>query len=92
MILPTEYIANSIETYNYQNTTRTQVIYWVVLAVVTIALVSLPFIYVDISVSGNGVIRPEGEKTEVKSPVTEIVDKVFVREGQSVHKGDIILT
>ena len=33
MLLPNEWIENSIETYIYQHTTKSQVIYWVVLAI-----------------------------------------------------------
>jgi hypothetical protein len=32
MLLPNEWIENSIETYIYQHTTKSQIIYWVVLA------------------------------------------------------------
>ena len=91
MLLPNEFIENSIETYIYKHTTTSQKIYWVVLAAVTVALASLPFIYVDISVQGLGIIRPVAEKTEIKSPVTELVDSVYVREGEQVKKGDILL-
>ena len=91
MLLPNEFIENSIETYIYRYTTSSQRIYWIVLAAVAITLVSLPFIYVDISVQGGGVIRPVAEKTEIKSPVNEIVDSVYVKEGDQVQKGDIIL-
>lgn len=90
-LLPNEWIENSIETYIYQHTTKSQVIYWVVLAAVTAALIALPFIYVDISVQGSGVIRPVTEKTEIKAAITELVDSVYVREGQQVNKGDILL-
>ena len=90
-LLPNEWIENSIEVYNYQHTTKSQAIYWVVLAAVTAALISLPFIYIDISVQGSGVIRPVTEKTEIKAAVTELVDSVYVREGQQVNKGDILL-
>ena len=90
-LLPNEWIENSIEVYNYQHTTKSQAIYWVVLAAVTAALISLPFIYIDISVQGSGVIRPITEKTEIKAAVTELVDSVYVREGQQVNKGDILL-
>ncbi len=62
MLLPNEWIENSIETYIYQHTTKSQVIYWVVLLAVTVTLVALPFIYVDISVQGSGVVRPVAEK------------------------------
>lgn len=91
MILPEEWIENSIETYIYQRTTKSQIIYWVVLLAITAAFVALPFIYVDISVKGNGVIRPLAEKAEIISPLTEMVDSVYVREGDKVKKGDIIL-
>ena len=90
-LLPNEWIENSIEAYNYQHTTKSQAIYWVVLAAVTAALISLPFIYIDISVKGGGVIRPVTEKTEIKAAITELVDSVYVREGQQVNKGDILL-
>ena len=48
MLLPNEWIENSIETYIYQHTTKSQIIYWIVLFAVTVTLVALPFIYVDI--------------------------------------------
>lgn len=91
MILPHEYIKNSIETYIYQHPTHSQKIYWVVLLAITVTLVSLPFIYVDISVQGNGVVRPIAEKTEITASITELVDSVFVHEGAKVKRGDVIL-
>lgn len=91
MLLPNEFIENCIETYIYKHTTKSQKIYWVVLLAVTVALVSLPFIYVDISVQGNGVVRPVTEKTEIKASITELVDSVYVHEGNQVNKGDILL-
>lgn len=91
MLLPNEWIENSIEAYIYQHTTKSQKIYWVVLAAIILTFISLPFIYVDISVQGGGVIRPVAEKTEIKAPITELVDSVYVREGATVNKGDVIL-
>lgn len=91
MLLPNEWIENSIETYIYQHTTKSQVIYWVVLAAITATIIALPFVYVDISVQGGGVVRPVTEKTEIKAAITEYVDSIFVREGQQVNKGDVLL-
>ena len=91
MLLPSEFIENSIETYTYNHSTTSQKIYWVVLLAITLALISLPFIYVDISIQGNGIIRPIVEKTEIKAPVTELVDSVYAYEGKKLKKGDIIL-
>lgn len=91
MLLPNEWIENSIETYIYHHTTKSQIIYWVVLGAITISLIALPFIYVDISIQGSGIVRPVTEKTEIKSAVTEYIDSVFVREGEKVNRGDILL-
>nr|WP_302829612.1 HlyD family efflux transporter periplasmic adaptor subunit [uncultured Bacteroides sp.] len=91
MLLPNEWIENSIETYIYQHTTKSQIIYWVVLLAITATIIALPFIYVDISVQGSGIVRPVAEKAEITSAITEIVDSVYVREGEQVNKGDIIL-
>ena len=60
-------------------------------AAVAAAIIALPFIYVDISVQGSGVVRPVTEKTEIKSAITELVDSVYVREGDRVNKGDVLL-
>ncbi len=92
MLLPNEWIENSIETYIYQHTTKSQIIYWIVLATITATLIALPFIYVDISVQGSGIVRPVTEKTELKSSVNEFIDSVYVHEGDFVKKGDIILS
>ena len=91
MILPPEWIENSIETYIYQRTTKSQVIYWVVLVSIVLAFVLLPFIYVDISIQSNGVIRPAIEKTDIKATISGIINEVYVREGQEVKKVDILL-
>lgn len=91
MLLPNEWIENSLETYIYQHTTKSQIIYWVVLFAITVTMVALPFIYVDISVQGSGVVRPVTEKTEIKSAITELVDSIYVREGEQVNKGDVLL-
>ena len=44
MLLSNEWIENSIETYIYQHTTKSQIIYWIVLAAVTAAMIALPYL------------------------------------------------
>lgn len=90
-LLPNEWIENSIETYVYHHTTKSQIIYIVVLLAITAMIIALPFIYVDISIQGNGIIRPVTEKSQITSPVTELVDSVYVHEGDQVRKGEILL-
>ena len=91
MILPPDWIENSIETYIYQHTTKSQAIYWVVLATIVLAFILLPFVYVDISIQSNGVIRPAIEKTEIKTKKKKIVNEVYVYEGQKAKNKNILL-
>ena len=55
------------------------------------ALTSLPFIHTEISVRTSGITRPASERTEVKSVISGIIDTIFFKEGDTVHKGSVIL-
>lgn len=90
-ILPEEWIADSLENYLSKRHSKTNIIYIVVILSVAVFLILLPFIYVDISVEGSGEIRPWEERNTLSSPVTEIIDRVYVREGDFVKKGQPIL-
>ena len=91
MLLPDKWIENSIETYTYHHTTNTQIIYWIVLISISILIISLPFIYIDISIPSKGIVRPTIEKIEIKSTISEKVDSIYIKEGEKIHKGDTIL-
>lgn len=91
MILET-FSEDSADIYLYKHKVHTNIIYIVTLAAICICIALLPFLYVDITVSALGNIRPMDEKTTVTASMTEIVDSVYVREGQKLNKGDIILT
>lgn len=91
-LLPPEFIKHSMDVYIDKHTTKSQKIYWIVLAAILAAIISLPFIYVDVSVQDRGVIRPLAEKTELKAPVSEFVDSVYVKEGTFLSRGDTLLT
>ena len=83
---------NSADLYLFKHRVKTNVIYIITLAAIGATIVLLPFVYVDISVSSTGYIRPITEKTIVTASITEFVDSVYVKEGQTIQKGDIILT
>lgn len=91
-LLPADYIKNSMDAYIDKHTTKSQKIYWVVLAFILAAIVSLPFIYVDVSVQDRGIVRPLADKTELKAVISELVDSVYVKEGVQLYKGDTLLT
>ncbi len=87
MLLPNDWLENSIECYIYQYKTKSQKIYWVILAAVIITFISLPFIYVDISVQGGGIVRPVAEKTQLISPITELVLGLYQRRANRPERG-----
>ncbi|WP_029902840.1 HlyD family secretion protein [Prevotella sp. 10(H)] len=84
-------IDNSIESYLYKKTSTSHKIYIVTTIAILVVFIALPFIYIDVSTQSTGVIRPKGERTEIKASVSEFIDSVYVREGQSVKEGDILL-
>ncbi|MDR2805457.1 MAG: HlyD family secretion protein [Dysgonamonadaceae bacterium] len=90
--IPSEWIKNSMDVYLRQHPVSGRAIYLLVLFALVVALAALPFIYVDVSVQNAGIVRPVAEKTEIKSSITERVDSVYVKEGQTLNQGDTILT
>jgi len=80
-----------LEYFLHRNSTKSQRIYITVLATIVSVFVLLPIIHVNISVQGDGIIRPVSEKTEVKAIAYEIIAQVFVKENQFVVKGESIL-
>lgn len=90
-LLPTEWVSDSVDTYLYQKRPKRHVIYTVMLAAVSAAIISLPFVYVDITVQSSGFVRPNGEISVITAPMTETVERVSAKEGDKLRKGDEIL-
>lgn len=67
-------------------------VYYLVIVLVFLALGSLFFIHVTISVQAPGIIRPAQERTAIRSVVSGIVDSLYVKEGDRVEKEAPILT
>ena len=78
-------------TYNTEINRKQISIYWLVLSFLVASIASLPFIKLDISVKSPGIIRPVDEKTELRSSVSTVIDRIYFKEGDTVHKGDVII-
>jgi len=87
---PTSLIENTI---SYSSTIRWKYIsiYWIILISILISGIALPFIKLDISIKSVGIIRPIDEKTELKSSISTVIEKLNFKEGDTVQKGDIII-
>lgn len=90
-LLPSEWVSDSVDTYLYQKRPKRRIIYIVMLVVILAAVLSLPFVNVDITIQSNGFVRPNGEITVITAPITEMVERVSAKEGDRLQKGDEIL-
>lgn len=90
-IFPPEIVENSVEQHMANHSTRSQIIYVSVLAMVLATLISLPFIYVDVSVQSSGIVRPVIEKTVIKTPYSSWVQQVLVKDNESVTQGQPLI-
>ncbi len=92
MILPNDYINNSVETYHYSKRVKGQWLYLFLLAVCVLGFIALPFVRVDLTVNENGVIRSYADPAILKSVMTNQIHHVYVKEGDFVQEGDTLLT
>lgn len=70
---------------------RVQSIYGVLLAGVIALFVALPLVHVTVSVSSNGMIRPELEKQVLRARTAGFILHVHVENNQSVRVNDTLL-
>ena len=66
-------------------------IYWLILAGISGALASLPFIRVDVAVRAPGLVRPLTERTELKVGVSGRILEVPARDNDTVAEGQTLL-
>lgn len=90
-ILPAAVMQQSAYTWLPQIRVKSQVIYTTVLVAIVIALLSSIFVKVDVSVNVSGIVRPVIEKTDLRSLTGATIEKVLVKDGQSVKAGDVLL-
>ena len=70
---------------------KSQVIYTTVLGAIVVALLAAIFIRIDVSVNVSGIVRPVNEKTDLRSLTGARIEKVLVKEGESVKEGQVLL-
>lgn len=66
-------------------------LYWVALLMVILSIASLPFLHTTIAITSQGLIRPQSERTEMKTVIGGIIDTIYYHEGNAVTKGATIL-
>jgi HlyD family secretion protein len=90
-LIPFSISEYSLETYLINITTRSRIIYWVIIVTIIISIAILPFIYVDVSVQARGYFQSDIEKQVIFTPFQGKVIYTSVRNGVTVNKGDTLL-
>ena len=89
-LFPSDIIQSTVEAYLPKVAVRSQLIYTLILLSIFGILVSLPFVFIDISVQSNGIIRTVSEKTEIKLLISGTVKAVNVSENQNVRQNSTL--
>jgi HlyD family secretion protein len=90
-LFPSETLQDSTYTWLPTVKVKTQVIYTGSLIALVTAFAALPFIKVDVSANGAGLVRPVAEKNELHSLVSGTLEEILVTEGQHVEKGQLLM-
>lgn len=90
-LFPKEIIENSAEGHFIDHNVTSKAIYLSVLFFIVLALACLPFIFVDISVKSNGLIRPLTYKNIITAPVSGRVKAVYMEENTAVQENETVL-
>jgi HlyD family secretion protein len=89
-IFPKEVIGFSVESLLNKHSSKSNIIYKLLLLIIIAAVVSLPFIHVDVTLNGSGVVQSSKLQTTVISGITGKVLKKNVSLNQYVKVGDTL--
>ena len=90
-LIPFSISKYSLETYLISITTRSRIIYWIIIGMILFGFAILPFVYVDVSVQARGYFQSDIEKQVVYAPFQGKIIYTSIRNGGDVKKGDTLL-
>lgn len=90
-LFPPEILENTVECYHARISTRSKIIYGLILLMILFVFALLPLVYVDISSQSRGVIRSPYENTTIQSALYGEVISYRMLENKSIQKGDTLI-
>ncbi len=90
-IFPKEIIQNTVEVYRFRHKISSKIIYGLLTTCIIIICISLPFVFIDIYSSAQGIIKSKKEKNLLISLHSGRIANIFIQENQTVKKGDTII-
>ncbi|HLN20218.1 MAG TPA: HlyD family efflux transporter periplasmic adaptor subunit [Bacteroidales bacterium] len=80
-----------LECYFIRINSQSRIIYWSIIGLIVLIILSLPFIFVDITIQAKGYFQPQTERQFVYTPVQGKVLHTNLISGTSLKKGDTLL-
>mgnify|MGYP003624757160 CR=1 FL=1 len=90
-IFPKEIIDSTVEVHQFKHSTKSKVIYMIILLSLCVIIALLPFIKVDIYTMARGIIKPDVERLSVSSMNSGKVIFTNLKNNKYVQKGDTLL-
>jgi len=90
-LIPFSLTGNCLENYFIKITSRSKIIYWIIILMVISSIVILPLVDVDVSVQARGYFQSDIEKQVVYTTFQGKVVYSSIRNGDKIKKGDTLL-
>jgi len=91
-VFPKEIIESTVETHMFRHSTKSKVIYLIILLSVMTALALLPFTNVDIYSTSRGIIKPDKERITITAPISGKINTSYLNNNMFVKKGDTLVS
>ena len=90
-IFPKEIISNTVDVHRFKHKVSSKIIYSIILLSLIGICIALPFIFLDIYSSAQGILKAEKERNQLTSLYSGKVKAIYITENQMVQKGDTLL-
>jgi membrane fusion protein, peptide pheromone/bacteriocin exporter len=90
-LIPFSLTGLCLENYFIKISSRSKIIYWIIIVMIISCLGLLPFIYVDVSVQARGYFQSDIEKQLIYAVFQGKVIYSSIRNGKQINKGDTLL-
>ncbi len=90
-IFPSEILHFTLEQTFQRHSTRSQAIYIAIILTIIMAILALPFIYVDVSIQSRGILRSQQDISIISAPGLGKIMALMVSDNQYISKGDTLL-
>jgi HlyD family secretion protein len=90
-IFPNEIIENTTEVHRFKHQIKSKIIYGAMILSLLGAVISLPFIHMDIYSTAPGILKSEGDNNRISSLYSGKIKTTFIYENKYVQRGDTLL-